>query len=317
MIIFGAGMAGLLTASMLRRFTPAIFEAKPSLPHNHQALLRFRSDVVSQATGIPFRKVMVHKDLMYAGAYTDLALCNMYSEKVTGEVRDRSIISVDPQKALERYIAPPDFIAQLAASATISYHTSMTRETIAERTSQDVPMISTIPMNVLMELADWPKDQRPEFKWRPIWTLTAHVDLPRVDVYQTYYYPERDVPWYRASLTGDRVIIEAMNEIEEDEELQSNWVYQVLHDFGIDGAIFSPPHVHKQEFGKLVPVAEDHLRKAFILAMTDRYNIYSVGRFATWRQIVLDDVVHDIRIVERFITERNMYNRKLSNLEIT
>ena len=57
MIIYGAGMGGLLTANMLRRYNPTIKEAQPSLPNNHDALLRFRSDKVAIATGIPFKKV--------------------------------------------------------------------------------------------------------------------------------------------------------------------------------------------------------------------------------------------------------------------
>ena len=52
--IYGAGLAGLLCANMLRRFNPEIHEAKPSLPNNHSALLRFRTDKVGTACAIPF-----------------------------------------------------------------------------------------------------------------------------------------------------------------------------------------------------------------------------------------------------------------------
>ena len=45
--------------------------------------------------------------------------------------------------------------------------------------------------------------------------------------------------------------------------------------------------------------------------MTDTYKIYSVGRFATWRQLLLDDVVEDIAIVEEFISNQDNYKRKM------
>jgi hypothetical protein len=46
--------------------------------------------------------------------------------------------------------------------------------------------------------------------------------------------------------------------------------------------------------------------------MTDKFGVYSVGRYATWRQILLDDVVRDIEIVEGFVTQRDGYKKKLA-----
>jgi len=78
--IYGAGMAGLLAANMLRRFKPEVCEAQPSLPNNHAALLRFRTDACSRATGIPFRKVSVQKAISYEGrliSQSNIALNNI------------------------------------------------------------------------------------------------------------------------------------------------------------------------------------------------------------------------------------------------
>jgi hypothetical protein len=62
MIIVGAGMAGLLAARMLSRFNPVIIERQETLPNNHHAVLRFRSTVVGDTLGIPFKKVNMIKD---------------------------------------------------------------------------------------------------------------------------------------------------------------------------------------------------------------------------------------------------------------
>lgn len=41
------------------------------------------------------------------------------------------------------------------------------------------------------------------------------------------------------------------------------------------------------------------------------YGIYSLGRFATWRQILMDDVVKDVKVIEQLIEQRDNYSRRL------
>ena len=61
MIIFGAGLAGLLAGNILRKYHPKIYEAQNELPNNHSALLRFRTSDVGTACSIPFKRVKVSK----------------------------------------------------------------------------------------------------------------------------------------------------------------------------------------------------------------------------------------------------------------
>jgi len=65
-----------------------------------------------------------------------------------------------------------------------------------------------------------------------------------------------------------------------------------------------------QKYGKITPI-DEKIRQEFIFEMTTRYNLYSVGRFATWRQLLLDDVVGDIQKVEQFIRGNSDYHRKM------
>src|SRR5574337_1166605 len=125
--IFGAGMAGLLAARILRAKgrAPKIFELQPSLPDNHSALLRFRTDAVALATGIPFRKVSVQKALWDGKRLLTrptLLHNNQYSLKVTGRASGRSILNLDP---VERYIAPPDFLKRLGEGLDVTYDTPL------------------------------------------------------------------------------------------------------------------------------------------------------------------------------------------------
>lgn len=305
MIIYGAGMAGLLAAGMLRRFSPYVQEAQESLPDNHGALLRFRSEVVAQATGQPFQKVRVLKAVKYKGSLhhrADLRMSNLYSWKVSGQVATRSILDTNP---VDRYIAPPDFIPTMAAGARIVYGAPLTREGLEDHRDRGEPVISTIPMNILMDIVGW--EERPEFLYRGITSYRFRIHSPATDVYQTIYYPDPEDRPYRASITGDLLTVECMGDTEEDAFPD---ISAILADFGIIARSGSRVDRKSQPYGKLLPIQEK-VRRAFILAMTDQFRVYSVGRFATWRQILMDDVVHDVELVSRFISERDTYTREL------
>lgn len=307
--IIGAGMAGLLAAEMFRRAQPIVAEAQPMLPDNQGALLRFRSDAVARETRQTFTKVSVLKAVKSGGRLRPTATlrdANEYALKVSGVVSPRSVLDL---AACTRYVAPGDFLAVLARDARIRLNAPLTRGDLNTMKGQrEVAFISTIPMPVLMELVGWPS--RPEFAWRPIWSVAAKIVAPKVDVYQTIYYPDPEVPWYRASITGRQLIVEFMTE----PDFRNFGMRDLLPDFGLPTAwsMLSAPVIKRQEYGKLTSLPKKD-RHEFILAMTDEYNLYSVGRFATWRQILLDDVVEDIRTVESMITQRSSYLRRLGD----
>jgi hypothetical protein len=169
----------------------------------------------------------------------------------------------------------------------------------------------------LMKIIGWPDSQRPSFHYRTIFTDRAEIQTPKVDVYQTVYYPYPDIPWYRISMVGNTAIAE-MTQKEYDEyvgvDLRGMLQSRLEQDFGIpyNANIFYHRPV-EQKYGKLAPIDEQK-RRAFILAMTDEYRIYSLGRFSTWRQILLDDVVKDVQVIEGYMTERDAYTRSMRGL---
>ena len=306
MIIIGAGLAGLVAGNMLRRHKPIIYEAQPSLPNNHAALLRFRTDKVANATGIPFKKVKVSKTLMTGGECVPLTakMQNWYSKKVTGEYHPRSIGSLED---CERYIAPDNFIEQAAANLKIIYSDPNSINLLLGEKNID-QVISTMPMNIMMDLVKW--KEKPEFKFMPIWSINADIKDP-CNVYQTIYYPGQEdyEHWiYRASITGSKLIIECR--IDPEDNLR-NIIAGVKEDFGIyHYTQTSEPIVKHQKYGKLLPI-DDSVRKRFMLHLTQEYGIYSLGRFATWRQILMDDVVKDVGIIENMIERKDTYSNNI------
>lgn len=314
MKIYGAGMAGLLAANLLRRHKPIILEKQPSLPNNHEALLRFRSDAISRLTGIPFRKVTVYKAIWAEDRIhnsSNLKFANMYAQKVTDKIINRSILKLEPA---ERWIAPPDFIQQLAASCSIQFDNEVRLST--ELPFLGEPIISTLPMPILMTLSDWPKPEKLEFKAKPIWIFTADIVDTDCDIFQTIYFPEHHIGAYRASITGSKLIVEMISNPLLGvpgycaEKKRRDIALDILDCFGIR-ANLGNIQIKQQAFGKIVPIDES-LRKQFIMGMTNQSNIYSLGRFATWRNLLLDDLVKDIEVINDFVTTKDHYQRTLS-----
>jgi hypothetical protein len=283
--IVGAGLAGLIAGSIFPR--AQLFEAGDESQSIHKAVLRFRTSAVGDATGVEFKKVNVKKGLWYENKFVqpDIRLANWYSGKVVGKLADRSIWNLDP---VERFIAPEDLISQLVdrCSGRISWNTKM----------DEIPRgaISTVPMPIMAKLMGIEHNQ--EFKHAPIHVERWHI--PGADVYQTIYYPDLELNVYRASITKDLLIIEAID------VLNQNDIDVVFKSFGINSAACSAFDKVSQRYGKISAIDEG-FRRNFIYRLTQDYGIYSLGRFATWRNILLDDVVKDAQVIKRIMKSDN------------
>jgi hypothetical protein len=66
---------------------------------------------------------------------------------------------------------------------------------------------------------------------------------------------------------------------------------------------------HKQPYAKIVSIS-DRARKKFMVWATDNHNVYSLGRFATWRPgLLMDDVVNDVRVIQSLV-ENGTYSHR-------
>ena len=300
MIILGAGISGLLAARCLAHHTPKILDIQNDLPNNHSALLRFRSNIIGQSVGIPFKSVQVYKGVLNEqGNITNSPTIrdyNAYSLKTTGNAIARSIININNAN---RFIAPDTFIRLLASGSSIEY--GIPAEDYFRNHDKNKPVISTIPMPSLMSILKY-KDI-PKFKQIPIWTINC--ELLAVDVYQTLYIPYDVKEPYRVSITGNKLTMEFMFEPKNTD------VIEYYLDLLFPEHIIIPVNsvIKRQNYGKIVPISESE-RQKFILWATTNFNVYSLGRFATWRQILLDDVIHDIQIINRFINSGD-YHRAM------
>lgn len=283
MKIYGAGLAGLLAACAWQR--AEVWEANPRPRYTgHRALLRFRSPAVGDAVGIQFRKVHVHKEIWgeFGPARPTIALANAYSMKVIGRLADRSIWSLDP---VDRWVAPADFIEQLIDRVGDRIHWG--KAVTARDLKRPGPAISTLPMPTLVGMLRLGAIEKFTASSRDI--TVERWRVPGADVYQTIYFPSQETTLYRASITGDLLTAEYVGQPDDA------WF---LEAFGLVRSDVEFIDVAPQKNGKLAEI-DDQWRKQFIFWLTQTYGIYSLGRFGTWRNILLDDVLKDIDVIKK------------------
>lgn len=285
MLIIGAGLAGLLAVNLMRYRNPTIIEKQKELPNNHSAVLRFRSSIISDVTGIPFKKVQVIKaTLPWLNPVAD-ALA--YSEKNNMVLRSDRSIPMEVTSS-ERYIAPPDLISLLATGIDIKYNNDG-----LTGWKNNAPIISTIPMPALMAMLDYPKI--PHFPSVPGCNILARVE--RCDAYVSLYVPSPDYPFSRISLMGDELIAECPFGIER---MNSVDVFMAADLLGINKNRIHDIEMRHQTYAKILPIDEVE-RTRFIAWATDNHGVYSLGRYACWRPaLLLDDLVKDIRLIEKW-----------------
>ena len=234
-----------------------------------KAVFRLRTNRIGSLLGIDFKKVKVHKAIWFEDKEVrpSIQLAHMYSDKVTNKITGRSIFDT---ASVERYIPPTDFVDQLAQRCEIvwDYKFSCLNGIVNN------PIISTAPLIVNMGLCGI----------QPTVTCTGkditvnRIPIPGCDTYCTMYYPHPLMNTYRASITGGTLIVEGVGKL-TDKELN-----EICWSLGIPYGRTMMNHVKNtvQKNGKIFQI-NNHTREKAIVDMTVNHNLYSLGRFATWR----------------------------------
>ena len=299
MNILGAGMAGCLAGIINPK--AIIYEAGDG-SLMHKAVLRFRTDEISKITGIPFKKVDVIKSIWSDGkeVVSSPRVISLYSKKVSDTYTNRSIVNIENSI---RWIAPVNFheILKDFIAHNIKYNTPVDTDMLL---NMERPIISTIPIMVLAKILGVNFDVGKKIV-SSIYVYQYKID--KCDMYSTVYYPDSDTGVYRATITGDVLIIESMNSALTEFEYG-----EVVTSLGIRNGLIKRLGSYQQKYGKLVAMDEQE-REKFIVNATINYGVYSLGRFANWRNIVLDDVLRDIYRIREFINKGHYEYLKKEN----
>jgi hypothetical protein len=288
MKIFGAGLSGLIAGIANPR--AQIYEKNEKGVRGHQALLRFRDTSVSDMTGIKFKKVKVIKSIWFDGRERQPSprLVAMYSHKNTGHFENRSIMDI---KTTERYIAPDNFQDLLIKECEerIFYGYAVDRGSFA----CDEDIISTLPLSFNAHMLGYKFDTSKSKSKIHV----TRILIEDCDMYTTVYYPDNNTSVYRASVTGQTLIIESKEWIQEHD------ISLVIDSMGLSHASFNIVlDNHVQPMGKLSEV-NDSERRMMIYQMSHDHGVFSLGRFALHKNILLDDVAKDIRVIKSMMAD--------------
>ena len=294
MKIFGAGLSGLIAACAFPK--AIVYERNEKSFQGHHALLRFRSMAVSDITGIKFSKVSVIKSIWSDGKECQPSprLVALYSKKNTSCYENRSIMDI---RTVERYIAPDDFLQLLIEECEdrirFNYEIKNNDFIMSDHSLLKENVISTLPLSINAKMLGY------EFNTERNKSI-IYVNKFKVDnckMYSTVYYPDSDTSVYRASLTGDVLIIESKATINfADKRI-------VLDSMGLSEATFDVLlENHIQPMGKLSSV-NDNERRVMIYKMSHDHGVFSLGRFALHKNILLDDVAKDVRVIKSMMKD--------------
>jgi hypothetical protein len=294
--IAGAGMSGLLAANILRRHDIIVYEKQNKLPNNHHAVLRFRTPKVGEVLGIPFKQVTMMKS--YVPYKNPVADSLSYARKCTGLYKsDRSIFELGygGSHIDIRYVAPPDLIDQMSKNINIKYEIDY-----EFYNDSNIPVISTIPMPILMKILDYKR----ELLFHSISGIVVTATIANCDAYVSVLFPGSE-PFSRASITGNQLMVEFPNVKKFEKRFDPNdYIYNLVsiyHHLGLYDCLVADVQVKKQEYFKITEI-DDAERKKFQRWATVHHNIYSLGRYATWRpKLLLDDLIDDVNKIENWI----------------
>lgn len=310
--ILGSGMSGLVCANYFKGYV--VLERASSLAENHKALFRFRSDLLSETLNIkPFRKIEVRKSIYCDGKFysePDIVLSILYSKKVSGFISNRSIWS-SGSGCVERYIPDYNLIEDLALNINIEYKkdVSFIKDGKIFFGNGDFveynTIISTIPLVNLLKITNI--IYKGKFGSKNIFTNIVYLRNCSID-HTIYVVCEKDFI-YRISFVKDKIIFESVAPIDMD---SINRFLKILHIdecFIVSVDCNNFVHVH----GKMFDTDSADI-KSLLLFLTEKFNIYSAGRYAIWKNIMTEDLLSDLSRIKELMycnKQKNRYNLKL------
>lgn len=323
--IIGAGIAGLMAAYYFAKngYEVVVLERKPTLTNDHSAVLRFREDMRSFLP-IPLEEAKLFKNICFGGKLhnqSNIFFNNLYSIKSTGALRERSINKLDTEM---RFIPPENFyelLVLICKGVNVNFKTNYAADK-NDILEDGWEVITTAPLPVTLKMLEISHDISFSSNSIDTWNYTLDEKF-QSNVHQTIYFPSRDFmnPAYRISILGNRIVAELNTDLNingrHDFDTAAKIKLQIKDAFGVDLTASASGKFRTQPLGKLVNINEE-TRKKLLYEITKDFGVYTLGRFATWREgIMTPDVKKDIMKIKQWISLKDIsgYDRMKKGVE--
>jgi len=313
--IIGAGISGTMAAGATSSLSPTLFEASSnkSCLENHEAVMRVRDPNVALLMGCDLDKIRVQKMAYIDGqliSESNITANNMYSMKTTGTIRNASIQNLG---FCDRYLIRSKDVLFPKCKVECNHRLKTVKTMVDFSLEFEVPgfqneksspydicfpydiCISTIPLPVMLQIVGIKIPEEIKFK-----TTSIHVGTSKLKtksyVHQTIYFPQLRYKTYRATLEGNEFILEATDVVQNEE------LVFVLNTFNIKPEDMQSGWFKwtEQKNGKMTTI-DGTIRRQLIWELTDKFNIFSLGRYAIWKPIRTDELLTDLNIIKKLI----------------
>src|SRR4030042_3226346 len=310
MVIIGSGIAGTMAYNYFRALDPEVYEARENRQafSDNEAIIRMKNPAVGFLFGADMKEVEIEKWIFDNGKYysqpTPEFVCS-YSQKVAKSITSRSIENLGKVK---RYLVntklniPENkikykhklFDVDDIVSDDVNYHSLSIHDGIKSYLDIKYDVcINTIPLPVITNMfgSKTEKHKNGTFKSLDIYTrkILFTPDL-YVDKYYTVYIPDQDSSIYRVNLSPEGIIFESTEEIGigqcEDLAYSLFRIYPMHYD--------TKQSVCKKISEKKILNIDSGIRKRLLYQLTSNHSIYSLGRYAIWKNIGTDDLMQDL-----------------------
>jgi hypothetical protein len=293
-VILGAGPAGRLAKKYFEHYDPIIIDKNAGI-FNHNAVFRLKNKEVASMLDSNYKTINIEKQIYYKGKLFDkpsIKMKNEYSLKISKNITDRSINALSDNS--ERHVIEIKKDNNILNKEIYNITNGAMLDKSHTEIEYDI-CINTIPMPVILKLTNMGEiSDGIKFKQERVYVYKIKHEH-YCDVNQTIYFPDIKFSIYRATLDPEGIIIESIFEISVDD------LKIACEAFGLYYKLKGSQEL-KQDNGKIVKI-DGEQRRFIIMELTEKHNIYSLGRYATWREkVMVDDLLEDLRKIDRMIT---------------
>jgi hypothetical protein len=301
-VILGAGLSGCLAAEMFKAHDVTMV-APPSSSvglQNHKAVMRIKDPTMAMILGVVAKKILVSKGIRSKGEfvpYASIRDSNLYSLKLYGYIGNKSILDT---KTVERHLMVGEIVPRCKVIPSSILRIKKGSILLKGQKVLEYDFcISTLPMFVNCKLTGLSKLNQ-LFNTAEITILNWPLGIPTSNTYQTIYYPDLETPLYRATLQDGTIISEIIGGTYWHDKIRK----ELEASFGI--LLASEPEAFTQKNGKMHSIDET-ARKKIIYSLTDKFNLFSLGRYSIWKQIRADDLLSDVNTIVSLSTLMDPY----------